>query len=306
MKLTKENIMNIEMQLYNKARDIDVAFYNSFMDEESKEFILDGLMMYVNQDGGFGNGLYIDDYNTNSSVYQTYEALRMLDIVGYDSKCKNPLFQTILAKAGNYLFNRQELMDGAWNPIDEKNCQFAHSVKMDYVKDFKKKWGFHPTAAILGYCFVMFEPTKAYYKKAMKQIGYAFSYFDEKEILEDYDFISFNSLLGSLKKSGQFLEEAKKIEGKLIMQASNHLNDTNFKFAAYLSNCEVKDETLKIAIEQNLDELIKKQASHGLWEHKEDWGTTQFPEADSAALKWLGAETVNTIVLLLQYGRVEL
>ena len=33
MKITKEKLNQIELQLYNKARDIDVAYYNSFMDE---------------------------------------------------------------------------------------------------------------------------------------------------------------------------------------------------------------------------------------------------------------------------------
>ncbi len=306
MKITKEKLNQIELQLYNKARDIDVAYYNSFMDEESKEFILDGLMMYMNQDGGFGNGLFIDDYTTHSSVYQTYEALRMLDQVGYTSQCKNPLFQSIISKIGNYLFNRQDLHEGAWNPIHPANRSFAHSANMEYHEKFISQWGFHPTAAILGYCLLMFEPSKAYYKKALKQIGFSFSYFYEKETLSDYDFVSFNSLLGSLKKSGLFKEDVKKIEEKLLLQAKAHIQKASFPFAKYLSNCEVLDETLQKCIDQDLDHLIQRQAPHGLWEHLEDWGSSTYPEADSASLKWLGAETVNTIVLLFHYGRIEI
>lgn len=61
--LTKEDILTIERQMYNKARDMDVAILNSLTEESSKEFVLDCLMMYMNRDGGFGNGLYIDSYN---------------------------------------------------------------------------------------------------------------------------------------------------------------------------------------------------------------------------------------------------
>ena len=128
--------------------------------------------------------------------------------------------------------------------------------------------------------------------------------FLDTDILLNSYFISFNSLLGSLKKSGQFLEEAKKIEEKLVAQAKQHLH-TDFEFAKLLSHCKIEDKELQEAIEKNLDDIIASRQSHGLWEHKTDWGTTKYPEADSASLKWIGAETVNIVALLLHYGRIE-
>ena len=62
---------------------------------------------------------------------------------------------------------------------------------------------------------------------------------------------------------------------------------------------------LKEALDKTLDELVDGRASHGLWEHKKGWGSNRYPEADSAMLKWLGAETVWTLYLLDAYGRIE-
>ena len=83
--LTNNDFSNIERQMFNKARDVDVAVFNAITSELDKEFVLDSLMMYQNTDGGFGGGLFIDNYNPASSIYVTYEALRILYICGFDS-----------------------------------------------------------------------------------------------------------------------------------------------------------------------------------------------------------------------------
>ncbi len=303
--LTKEDLQTIERQMYNKARDMDVAILNSLTDETAKEFVLDCLMMYMNRDGGFGNGLYIDNYNPNSSVYQTYEALRILDMLGFTADCTLELFEEITNKAGNYLFNRCALQEGAWNPTVKTNDAFAHSEEFNYYENFFPFWGYHPTAAILGFCLTLFKPTKAYYKKAIKQLGYVFSYIKEKEDLSYHDFISFNSLLGSLRKAGLFEDEALMLEEKLKNAALQHLQDSEFSAALFLSNCKTLDPILTEAIEKDLDAILDKRASHGLWEKDKGWGSTRYPEADSAMLKWLGAKTVDTLALLEHYGRIE-
>src|SRR5574344_1726458 len=101
-KITKECLVDIERQMYNKARDIDVAVYNTlFSTDMPKDFVLDCLAMYQNRDGGFGNALEIDNYNPNSSVFQVYEALKIMYLVGFTKNDKEELFQSILKKTMN-------------------------------------------------------------------------------------------------------------------------------------------------------------------------------------------------------------
>ncbi len=304
LKIDKNTFATIERQIYNRARDIDVAIFNSLIDEASKEFVLDCLTMYMNNDGGFGNGLEIDNYNPNSSVYQTYEALRILDMLGFDSSCENELYLELVNKAGNYLYNRSPLDENRWNPLVKTNNDYAHSEEYTYYDNVINIWNFHPTAALIGFSLTMFKPSKAYYKKALKLIGFALSYFKEKEVLSNYDFISFNSLLGSLKKANLFPEEQNIIESKLKEQALTKLNDDFFNIAVMLSNCNL-DAKLKMALDNKLDRIIRDIKPHGLWEHMKAWGNTKYPEAESAALKWLGAESVNNLYILKKYGRLD-
>lgn len=299
--VSHEDMLLIERQLYNKGRDIDVAIFNGLVDENNQDFVLDCLMLYMNRDGGFGSGLFIDNYNPNSSVYQTYEAFRILDCLGFDKHCSNPLFFELVNKACNYLFNKCSLEDGAWNPTVITNDDFAHSEEMSYQKNFKLKWDYFPTASLLGYIFSFVDEQKAYYKKALKQIGYAFDYFEKLDSYSNYDLQAMNELLGSLKKNNLFLEQQKILEQKLCSYA---MTNESISIPLFLSNCSLNKE-LEDRLNEQLDALIADRKSHGLWEHQENWQSNRYPEADSAALKWIGAETVRVIAILKKYGRIE-
>ncbi len=306
MKLLTKNMQEvIAKQIYNKARDIDVAVFNGLVEPEYKEFLLDCLFLYKNQDGGFGNGLEIDNYNTNSSVYQTYEALRLLNMVGIDSSCQNELLNEIMQKCGNYLFNRCKIVDGMWNPVEKSNNDFAHSMEYHYSDDALNIWKFHPTAAILGYILELTNPNKVYYKKAIKQLGYVFSYYKDLECASMYDLISLNSLIGSLKHVKLYPLEVKMLEEKLINFVEDKVKmDTCFDIASVLTNVEVPSNLYE-ALDKCLDEKIDSIKSHGLWEYKKDWGTDKYAEFDSAKLKWIGATSVNEYYLLMHYNRLE-
>lgn len=304
VKISKNELASIEHVLYNKSRDIDVAIYNALQDPMYKDFVLDSLMLYITKDGGIGNALHIDNYNPNASVYQTYEALRILSALEFDKTCENELYAQLLNKIGNYLFNRCSIEDGLWNPLAETNDQYAHSEEFSYMKNPFSIWGVHPTAAILGYILELMPESKAYYKKALKQINFIFAYLNEEHSWNAYNLTSFSSLLSSLKRTGLFPEECHKIEETLKKEALNHINDSNFNFPLFLRDVEV-DDILMDKINSQLDELIARRANHGLWEHEGTWGNKKYPEEDSASLKWLGAETVWNLYLLKHYGRIE-
>jgi hypothetical protein len=285
--------------MFNKARDIDVAIFNGLVDEDSKDFVLDCLTLYVNKDGGFGNALEIDNYNTNSSVYQTYEALRIMDMVGFDSKSENPMLEEIVNRIGNYLFNRNSLVNGLWNPNVKTNDDFAHNL----IYSYSEKFDAHPTAAILGYLVNLVKPSKVYYKKSLTAINDVIKYMNNQEVLGLNELISFNSLLGSLKKANLLQNEQKLIENKLLAMADYYKDNENYSVIKMLSNCSL-DEHWQEVLDGELDLLVDSRVSHGLWEHKGDWGTNKYAEYDSATLKWIGAESVNNFAILLKYNRV--
>lgn len=295
-------------QVSLKSRDIDICIFSALEGSLPKDMLLDCLMLYVNNDGGFGHGLYIDNYNVNSSVYQVYEAFRLLDMLDFDSSCQNELYDQIINKACNYLYNRVPPVKGIWNPNTKSNNDYAHSKEFEYNEENKKLFGLHPTAALLGYTLLFVKPTKAYYKKALATLPLILKEFYAKEEFTKYELISFNSLLNSLRKCNLLLDDQKKIEEKLTEYVkknissdfSNKSANRPLEVALYL-----EDSAFDEAKNQELDYLIDSIAPHGMWDYNESWGYDKYAEEDSAKLKWIGAGTVNNYFLLKKYGRLE-
>ena len=306
--LTKQKQDDMARQVSLKSRDIDICIFSALEGSLPKEMLLDCLMLYVNNDGGFGHGLYIDNYNVNSSVYQVYEAFRLLDMLDFDSSCQNELYGQIINKACNYLYNRVPPVKGIWNPNTKSNNDYAHSKEFEYNEENKKLFGLHPTAALLGYTLLFVKPTKAYYKKALATLPLILKEFYAKEEFTKYELISFNSLLNSLRKCNLLLEDQKKIEEKLTEYVkknissdfSNKSANRPLEVALYL-----EDSAFDEAKNQELDYLIDSIAPHGMWDYNESWGYDKYAEEDSAKLKWIGAGTVNNYFLLKKYGRLE-
>ena len=306
--LTKQKQDDMARQVSLKSRDIDICIFSALDGSLPKEMLLDCLMLYVNNDGGFGHGLYIDNYNVNSSVYQVYEAFRLLDMLDFDSSCQNELYDQIINKACNYLYNRVPPVKGIWNPNTKSNNDYAHSKEFEYNEENKKLFGLHPTAALLGYTLLFVKPTKAYYKKALATLPLILKEFYDKEEFTKYELISFNSLLNSLRKCNLLLEDQKKIEEKLTEYVKKNISN-DFKNKKANRPLEValylEDSAFDDLKNQELDYLIDSIAPHGMWDYNESWGYDKYAEEDSAKLKWIGAGTVNNYFLLKKYGRLE-
>ena len=271
-----------------------------------RDFILDCLLFYQNKDGGFGNGLFIDNYNPNSNVYSVYEAFRILDMMNFScNDSKNELFDSLINKAGNYLYNRHILIDNKWNFNVETNKDFAHAKIFDFNEENLKLFGLHPTMDIVGYTLLFFKPTKAYYKKAYNlAIKLMDEYLNKKEV-NKYDLIAVDSFINSIKKAKIDLD-TKKIEEKLIEDIKNIISlDFNDDLLHPLDAMYIKDDKLDEARQKELDYLIDSVASFGLWDYKKSWGNGIYPEEDSAMLKWIGANTVNNYYKLKYFERIE-
>ena len=305
--LSKDKRIDMANQICLKARDIDVCMFNILDGSLEKELLLDCLMFYQAKDGGFQGGIYIDNYNTNSSPFQVYEAFRLLDMAGFDSSCEDKLYDEIVNKACNYLYNRAEIKDNKWNPNVITNNDFAHAKIFTYNEENREFFGYAPTASLIGYTLQFCKPTKAYYKKALRMLDICLKDFYEKDSFNKYEITSYMNLLNSLKKLNIYTEHFDKIENKLseyiIKNYSNDYNDNGIhalECGLYLNNSKLNE--LK---DKELDYLVDSIKSFGLWDYNTDWGYDDYPEQDSASLKWIGAITVNNYYYLKKCGRIE-
>ena len=308
--LSKEKQEVIASQMVLKSRDIDMIMMNTLDGTMPKEYVLDGLMFYQASDGGFQGGLYIDNYNTNTSVYQIYEAFRLLYMAGFSSNdIKNEMFFNIVNRACNYLYNRADFNNNKWYANTKTNDDFAHAKIFSFTKENEELLGYHPTAAIFGYTLLFNNPTKAYYKKALK-----FSEILIDDILNDkvsfnkYEMKSFNIFYKIIKDLGLFSDKINKLEEKLILKAEEIVTNDFFNEECVRPlnvSLYLESEKLNKLKNDELDFIIDNIKSHGLWDHIGTWGYNDYPEEDSAMIKWVGAESVNNYYLLKINGRLD-
>jgi len=306
--ITKQDESLISKKMVDCARDIDMCLYNCLTDYMDKDFMNDALSLYLSKDGAFANGLHIDNYNTNSSVYQIYEGFRYMVMAGLDKTSKHDMFSVIINKNFNVLYNRAEIIDNKWNPNVESTKDFAHGSLFENTEENRCLFGYGPTAALLGYTLRFCAPTKAYYKKALKMIDIMLKDFYQMDKLTKYEFIGFNSFLNSLRYENILVDDQKKIEEKLIKLAKENVSlefDDPSKILPLDCALYLNDDELKSLIDKQLDYIVDSRAHHGLWEHKGGWGYNKYPEEDTAMMKWIGAESANNYFYLKKFGRVE-
>lgn len=309
MKLyTKEMQNKASNKMVDIARDVDLCLFNVLTDYMPKEIMIDALTLYFTDDGGFGNGLYIDNYNPNASAYEIFEAFRYLDMAGVTKDIDHEMFDQIINKSCNFLFNRAEIKDNKWNPNVDSNSNYAHSAIFENNEDNFKLFGYGPTAGLLGYVLKYVKPTKAYYKKALKMIDIMIKDFKELKSLTKYEFVGFNIFLNCIKEEGLYLEEQKYIEDKLIKLAKENVS-VDFENQEELLPLDIalylKDDELLNKINLELDYIIDNIAPHGLWENTTSWGWDKYPEEDTAMIKWIGAISAKYYFYLKKFGRIE-
>lgn len=285
--ITKSNLADIERQMFNKARDIDVCAYNCLFTDFPKEILIDALSMYQNKDGGFGHGVEPDNLNPNSTVFETYMALLYLFQAGFKSYHDNEMLEQMLNKAFNYLYNRKP----NWSLFDETNLKFAAAAR--FLTDSNITY---PKMAIVALTLHFLDEKKAYYKKALNLIPVISKELHQGLPLSFEEAFGYQLFFTILKEKNIEVEDEAYFNSlKEELFKKQPLNETNAKYYVLLNSDK---------LEEALDLIVESRKMHGLWEVSHEWGN-EFPEAESAKLKWLGLETYRNLYILKQNGRIE-
>ena len=147
----KEKIKEIDELMYNKALDTDVALYNLIFDEEKDPtFAETSLYLYVNSDGGFGHGLNPDNINPNSTVFETYEALKFFKESYVNNINQDEISKELLSGAFKFLSKRSR-----YSLKEKINDKFACALR------FKGDDDQELTVGILGYTIYFYIDKKS-------------------------------------------------------------------------------------------------------------------------------------------------
>ena len=89
--------------------------------------MIDILMQYQNEDGGFGHALEADSWNPASTPITTGHAIKILSKIGFD-ETSHPIHQGIQ----KYLSSDSELLEYGWPFAIQSNDDFPHAPWWNY------------------------------------------------------------------------------------------------------------------------------------------------------------------------------
>ncbi len=270
----KEDLID---QLMNKAQDLDVAILNYTLGEDF--FFLDALSLYQNGNGGFGKGLFIDNYNPNSTAFVTFYALCLL----YIFKVDNVEYDKMIKKALTYLYHKAKREDNLLVIGEESNNNYAHSSFFHYPQSIDYKL----TIGVIGITLLLVDNTNPYYKLAIEE------YNKIKDRINIDDFNKDNVIYLAILKAGlDKINISNNIDVSSLIDIKNVIEVAEF--------IDVDKDILNRALKALVDTIN----SNGLWDYRVYWGNT-YPEADVAELKWSFRKTALNFYYLNKYKFVE-
>jgi len=117
---------------------------NTCLKTEAKEDVLNALIAYQNEDGGFGHGLEPDYWNPDSSPIQTEVATEIIKEIKLKDK-NYPIIQGIL----NYLSSGKDFDGHTWSFTVAANNDYPHAPWWHF--ESYQETSYNPTASLIGF-----------------------------------------------------------------------------------------------------------------------------------------------------------
>ena len=149
--------------IYRNARPLEFSLWQFLFENGPQDSVIDILMQYQNEDGGFGHALEADNWNPASTPIATHHAIKILSMIGFD-ETSHPIHQGIQ----KYLSSEKELLNYGWPFTIPSNDDFPHAPWWNYSEDQNEKEYYGVTAGLTAYVLKFFSPETPIYQKAQK------------------------------------------------------------------------------------------------------------------------------------------
>ena len=160
--LNLEAFEEIHRWMYRSARPLDLARWQYHFECGSKEAVLHALSVYQNDDGGFGHALDADNWNPNSTPYNTGVAVEVFRELGI----YNPRHRMV-KKALAFLDRTEFFTPEGWPFTIPSNSDYPHAPWWTYSEENNRQNGCHATGNLVGYILRCGDTGCGLYRKAL-------------------------------------------------------------------------------------------------------------------------------------------
>lgn len=146
--MKKVNLNHIASWIHKNGRELEIAIWKYHFENGNKENVVNALMYYQNEDGGFGNAVDPDNWNINSLPYATLFTISILrDIEFYEMQ--HPIYLGIK----RYIDIELNFPEGC-NFTVITNKDYPHAKYYNYDENYNRT---ESTGIILGFCAFIIE-----------------------------------------------------------------------------------------------------------------------------------------------------
>ncbi len=151
----------VKCWMYQNARHLELCLWHYFFENGTQETVIEALMQYQNEDGGFGHALEVDNWNPNSSPITTQHALKILRAIGFYDQ-NHPIYKGIW----KYLNAEKDLLVYGWRFTVPSNDLYPHAPWWNYNEAENEKEYFGVTAELVAFILKFGDEESALYERA--------------------------------------------------------------------------------------------------------------------------------------------
>lgn len=291
-KLTREDYREIKLWMYRNARQIELALWQYYFENESKEAVLAALSFYQNDDGGFGHALEADNWNPSSSPYTTLTAINILKGIDFIDK-RHPMIQGIF----KYLASGADCSENGWHFNIPSNNDYAHAPWWTYDKEANAVEGIGVTAEISGFLLRYADRDSEIYEKALAFSDIIINKLSTSGYYGDMGIGGYCSLFDSIVKAdltGRFdsnflkdrlmklvYDSIERDTSKWIhysVRPSNYIDSPDSIF--YKDNADI--------VSNELDYIVETRPKNGVWDITWSWfeNNEKYPKEFAISENW--------------------
>ena len=302
-RLTQAAFQSAKNFIMDQGRALDQRRFEFHFEAGSVDAVLAALAPYQNNDGGFGNSLEPDIRTSASSAIATTVGFQVF------KEIQAPTGHTLVQKGIEYFVATHDASRGVWQIIPPEVEEAPHAPWWNYQNSAETFGQFltNPRAEIVGYLHEFSDgvPTQLLKQLTATVLAHLDSLTDEMEM---HDILCFVKLAETetLPNSEKVWEKLAQAAAPRIARNAEQLTGYVLKPLWLVSSPESPlAAEFKGEVAMNLDFEIEQQGEDGSWSPNFSWGD-QYPETWQIAKKeWQSRFTVDTLITLKDFGRIE-
>jgi hypothetical protein len=313
LNVSSSDYRSITRWMVRNARPLDMARWQFHFENGSQAAVLSALSAYQNEDGGFGNAIEPDLWNPNSSPISTGAAINILEEIEYRDRNHD-----IIRKILKYLETTPDFNGGHWAAIISSNKDYPHAP---WWVDSTYDWGYTPTALLAGFIVFYADKDAAIYNKAETIVEAAINTYlygtmpdgaAYSSVRREGEIAGFEKMLTFLESAGGgSRHDVAEIRRVMNQRAQTFIEKDDSKWTQYCwkpSNFVRSPDSIfypgnERAIEVELDYILSKRNSEGIWDTTWTWGA--YEKEFSISQNWWKANLIiENLRLLRSFGRL--